>query len=118
MNKLFFLLPVLFFIPLSVFAVGVHAESIEFKNIGEYIAFENRMKQKLDLPIIAVDSKTGELRPDAQLTTDYTKPIFHHDKTDTRILILIDNHAERENQKVLSKQQAVNDGWKFDEESP
>lgn len=93
-------------------------EMIQFDSIIEFIAFENRMKQSLDMPITPVNYETGRLEPTKQLTTDYTRPIFHENQTDTRIVAFIDDNADRRNETVINKTTAESRGWVFDEGIP
>lgn len=99
-------------VPLAVYAA--EPELIEFSDIGRYILFENNMKLTLDMPITAVNYKTGQPEPDKQITTDYSRPIFHENKSDGRIVAFIDQHADKRGQTVIDPASAIVKGWNLD----
>lgn len=89
---------------------------IEFENIGQYIAFENRMKNHLDMPIISVNYLTGEPEPTKQVTTDYTLPIFHEDKSDLRVIAIFDDNASTAGHVISGLESVKGKGWQFSED--
>lgn len=109
-------LPILFiivFIPLTVNAV-TEPELIEFKNIGEWVAFENQMKRDLNMPIVGKNLATGQPAINKQVTVDYSSPRFNDDTKDLRIVSFIDKYADKQGKTVITKNDAQGKGWKFD----
>lgn len=74
---------------------------IEFDGIGQYIAFENKMKQKLGLPLIGKNYESGKDAPSKQLTIDYSEPIFNKQNGNNKIIIFLDNNADLTGQNVI-----------------
>jgi len=98
--------------PTVAYAMGPNY--VLFDNIGQYIAFENRMKDRLNMPITPVNYETGLPAIGKQVTTDYTLPQFHEDKVDVRILVSIDKHAALQGlERAIDKAAAVSNGWVF-----
>lgn len=116
MNKLLLIMIIstVIVLPVASYAMPSVIHIIEFKNIGEYISFENKMKGRLNMPITPVNYETGLPEPGKQLTTDYTEPIFHKEQSRADILIFADDKADLRGLQILERSEAIGKGWDLD----
>lgn len=82
-----------------------------FADIAAYNDFEKALQTQLGLPATPRNDKTKRDDPNAQKTTNYSKPITHPGATDNRVIAEFDSRADTTGKTILSEKEAASQGF-------